>query len=151
MTVYLSVRPCEFDATYQPFLVALRAVEVQQLDGNRLGLQPGLQLLIDEALVDGAEPALAEEVAHGEPLRGGLELREGEHVEVRPNERYREVLGRQQARRVAHFGERQPALQRLLLRDDLPPPGPDLRAAVGDPLSEAARQEGPPRLLSHSW
>jgi hypothetical protein len=50
---------------YQPLLVALRALEVEQLDGDGLRLPyAGLDPLIDPALVHGPEPALANEVAH---------------------------------------------------------------------------------------
>ena len=65
----------EVDDLGEPLAVALDAVavEVEVLDGDGLRAEPRLDLLVDVALVDGAEAAAAEQVAVGEAGGGGLE------------------------------------------------------------------------------
>jgi hypothetical protein len=84
--------------------VPLRALGVPELDGDGLRLEPLLDAVADEALVDGPEAALAEEVAGDEAARGGAQLRHGEHVQVGAHQRHRQVL----VRRAAQVRERQP-------------------------------------------
>jgi len=58
------------------------ALEVEVLDGDVLGLEEArAEVGVDEALVDRAEAALAEEVGGGEVLGGGLELVQREGVQ----------------------------------------------------------------------
>lgn len=131
--------------THQPLLVALGALGVPELDGDGLRLEPRLDLVVDGALVHGAEPALAEEVVVQEPLRRRLELRHREHVQVGAHQRHRQLLLR---RRAHHVRERQPpagphrrrrlALPRARARADLLPRSPAASA-------QAAAQEGAPR------
>jgi hypothetical protein len=110
-------------ATYQPLAVPLDAValEVEVLDGNVLRLEPRAEATVDEALVDGAEPALAEEVGGGEVLGGRLELVQREGVQPGGLQLPRQVLQRQrpQVRRAQPPQLRLPAaagaLARLLL------------------------------------
>jgi hypothetical protein len=110
--------------------VALRALEVEQLDGDGLRLPyAGLDPLIDPALVHGPEPALADEVAHREVPRRCPELldRERHHVGCQPRQRQRHVL-----------------LLRRRRRGWLEAAG-----AVGVGGAEAAEDRGPRRGLSH--
>jgi len=92
--------------TYQPLAVALRPVGVEVLDGDVLRLDlPGPEPPVEEALVDGAEPALADEVAAGESPRGGAQLRLREGVQARGRQRPRQVVQRQRPqprRRAQH-------------------------------------------------
>jgi len=91
--------------------VALDAVAVEVLDGDVLRLEPRAEPPVDEALVDGAEPALAEEVGGGEVLGGGLELVQREGVQLRGLQLPRQVLQRQrpQVRRAQPPQRRLPA------------------------------------------
>lgn len=79
-------------SAHQPFLVALPAIQVQELHRNRLWLQPGLHLIVNEASVDGPEATFSEEVADGEALRRLLQLSQGEDIEIRSHQRYGQVL-----------------------------------------------------------
>jgi len=92
--------------------VSLGALEVEQLDGDGLCAQAWLGLVVDVALVDGSEAALADEVGHGEVPGDGAQLGDGEDVEVGAHQRERQVLGRHHP---AQLRERQPALQTRLL------------------------------------
>jgi hypothetical protein len=89
---------------YQPFLVALGALGIPELDGDGLRAEARLDAVADEALVDRPEAALAEEVAGDEPAGGVAELGDGEDVEVGPHQRHRQVL----VRRPRQVRERQP-------------------------------------------
>ena len=97
--------------TYQPLAVALDAVAVEVLDGDVLRLEPRAESAVDESLVDGAEPALAEEVGGGEVLGGGLELVQREGVQLGGLQLPRQVLQRQrpQVRRAQPPQRRLPA------------------------------------------
>ena len=53
---------------YQPLPVTLQTFQIQELDRHGLGLQAWPELVVNEALVDRAKPALAEEVTGGEVL-----------------------------------------------------------------------------------
>jgi hypothetical protein len=90
----------------QPLAVPLRPVGVEVLHGHVLRRElPGAEPLVEEALVDGAEPALADEVAAGEVARRGPELRQGEGVQARGGQRPRQVVRRQRPqprRRAPH-------------------------------------------------
>jgi len=91
--------------------VSLRPVGVEVLDGDVLRLEPRAEASVDEALVDGAEPALAEEVGGGEVLGGGLELVQREGVQLGGLQLPRQVLQRQrpQVRRAQPPQRRLPA------------------------------------------
>lgn len=97
--------------TYQPFVVSLVALEVEQLDGDGLRAEAGLDLLVDVALVDWAEPPFADEVGHGEVPGHGPELRDGEDVQVGARQRYRQILRRHHPAQ-AQVRERHPSVQR---------------------------------------
>ena len=98
--------------------MALRAVQVQELDGDRLSLQTGPELVVDEAFMDRPEPAFAEEVAGREALRDDLKLGEKEDVEVGAGEGYGQVLRERCRARVAQIRKRYP-LEGSLLRHNL--------------------------------
>jgi hypothetical protein len=137
--------------TYQPLLVPLRALGVPQLDGDLLRLEPRLGALGHGAPVHGPEPSFPEEVAVHEPLGRRLEVADGEHVQVRPGERHRQVLVR---RRAHHVRQRQPLLQprgrgpgpaRARRRQVLPRARTDLAAAAA--AQAAAEDEAPHRPI----
>ena len=76
---------------YVPALVVpLVSLEVEQLDGDGLRAEAGLDLLVDVALVDGAEAPLADEVGHGEVPGDGAQLGDGEDVQVGAERRQRQ-------------------------------------------------------------
>lgn len=59
--------------------MALKTFEIKELDGHCLGLEhPRPQLLVDEALVNGAETALPEQVAGRVVVSDRPELADGE-------------------------------------------------------------------------
>lgn len=68
-------------------------IRVETLNGNRLSLQSRPELIVDETLVDLAEPALAEEITRREAVSDDLELLNSENVEIRTGEGDREVGG----------------------------------------------------------
>jgi hypothetical protein len=87
---------------------ARRRREVFDGDVLRLDL-PRPEPVVEEALVHGPEPALADEVAAREPARRRLELRQRERVQPRRRQRPRQVVQRQRAkprRRAAHAPHR---------------------------------------------
>jgi hypothetical protein len=88
--------------------VSLSALEVEQLDGDGLRSQPRLEVVVDVSLVNGAESALADEVGHGEVPGDGLQVGDGENVQVGPRQRQRQVLRRHHP---AQLREGHPALQ----------------------------------------
>ena len=66
---------------YVPALVVpLVSLEVEQLDGDGIRGEAWLDILVDVALVDGAEASLADEVGHGEVPADGAQLGDGEDV-----------------------------------------------------------------------
>lgn len=69
--------------TYQPLAVALSAIQVQELDGDRLSLEAGAELVVDESFIDGSEPAFSDEITGGESLCHQLNLSQSEHMNVR--------------------------------------------------------------------
>lgn len=62
--------------------MALQAFQIQKLDSHGLSLQTRAELVINEALVDGAEPAFSDEVVGGEVLADHLQLSQREHMKV---------------------------------------------------------------------
>ena len=72
----------EEDDLGEPLAVALEAGGVELLDGDGLGGEARAHAGVDEALVDGAEAALAEEEAAGEVVRDAAELAEAERVQL---------------------------------------------------------------------
>jgi hypothetical protein len=143
--------------TYQPLVVSLCALEVEELDGDGLRAEAGLELVVDVALVDRAEAALADEVGHGEVPGDGAELGDGEDVEVRPGQRQRQVLRRHHPSE-RQVGERQPALQlplllarrrRHLLLRLLPAAAAFLPLAAAVVVRGEAPEQRAPRLLRH--
>lgn len=71
--------------TNQPLLVALVSILVELLDGNdhpRAGPSRGERLLVDPALEDGSEPALAQHAVRPEVPGGGPQLVEAEGPDV---------------------------------------------------------------------
>lgn len=55
--------------------MALRSIEVEQFNGDRLRFQTGFDLIIDEAFVDRTEPAFAEQIRGGEIVSDGSKFR----------------------------------------------------------------------------
>ena len=103
--------------TYQPLVMSLVSLEVEQLDGDGLGAEAGLDLLVNVALVDGAEASLADEVGHGEVPGDGAQLGDGEDVQVGPDERQREVPRRHHPAVEAKVREGHPPVQRSNAHD----------------------------------
>ena len=120
--------------------MSLGALGVPELDGDGLRLEPLLDSIVDEALVDGAEAALAEEVAGDEAARGLAQLRHAEHVQVGTHQRHRQVL----VRRAAQVRERQPPAS-AAARPHLPLPVSRRPSPSSAAEAEAAAQERPPR------
>lgn len=54
--------------SYQPLPVALGAIQIEEFNSDGLSGQGGPEIVIDEALVDGAEPTFSEEVRGGKAL-----------------------------------------------------------------------------------
>lgn len=106
--------------THQPFTVALCTLQIQELDGDRLGLQTGPGLVIKEALVNRPKPSLSEEITGREVPGDQPELCQGEDVEVGPYERKRQVLWREQRGRIAEVREGQPTVEGGLFGDPHP-------------------------------
>lgn len=73
--------------THQPFSVALCAIQIEELNGDGLGREAGPELVINEALVDRAEAAFAEEITRREVLRDHLQLLKRENMEIGARER----------------------------------------------------------------
>lgn len=48
--------------------MALRTVQVQELDSHRLSLQTGSNLVVDETFMNRSKPAFAEEITRGETV-----------------------------------------------------------------------------------
>jgi hypothetical protein len=119
--------------------VPLGALGVPELDGDGLRLEPLLGAVGDEAPVDGAEAALAEEVAGDEAARGLAQLRHAEHVQVGAHQRRRQVL----VRGAAQVRERQPPAPAA--RPHLPLPVPRRPPSAAAAAAEAAAQERPPK------
>ena len=60
--------------THEPFTVALKALLVENLNGNGKGFEANSDVLINVALVNGTKAALAENVVRAEALGDGLQL-----------------------------------------------------------------------------
>lgn len=58
----------------EPFTVALKALLVENLNGNGKGFEANSDVLINVALVNGTKAALAENVVRAEALGDGLQL-----------------------------------------------------------------------------
>lgn len=58
----------------EPFTVALKALLVENLNGNGKGFEANPDVLINVALVNGTKATLAENVVGAEALGDGLEL-----------------------------------------------------------------------------
>ena len=66
----------------EPLAVALEARGVELLDGDGLGVEARAHAGVHEALVHGAEAALAQQEAAGEVVRHAAELAEAERVQL---------------------------------------------------------------------
>lgn len=62
----------------KPFTVALEALLVENLDGNRERLEAKAEIVINVALVDGAEAAFSEDIVGAKALGDGLKLKQSE-------------------------------------------------------------------------
>jgi hypothetical protein len=72
----------EEDDLGEPLAVALEPAGVELLHGDGLRVQPGAHAGVHEALVHGAEPALAQQVAAREVVRHAAELAQAERVQL---------------------------------------------------------------------
>lgn len=80
---------------HQPLLVSLKAVEIQELDGDGLRRHARPHSLVNDPLVHRSEASFSEKVGVGESSCRHFKLREGEDVEVGAGERDGEVLWRE--------------------------------------------------------
>lgn len=71
----------------QPFAVALKALLVEDLDGDGQRLEPNPHILVNVAFVHSPEPTFPQNVVGAEALGDGLELEEGEGDDVRVQHR----------------------------------------------------------------
>lgn len=69
----------------KPFTVALEALLVEDLDGNRERLEADAKIVINVSLVDGAEAAFSEYIIWAEALSDGLKLKQSkrDHLGIR--------------------------------------------------------------------
>lgn len=64
----------ERERDYKPLSVPLKALLVENLNGNGEGFEANPDILVDVTLVDGAETAFAENIIGAEALGDSLEL-----------------------------------------------------------------------------
>lgn len=72
---------------YQPLPVALFAIQVQYLNGNRLSSQTRPKFVINEPFIDRSKPTFTKKITLWEVLCNNLELLKSKNMKIWSNKR----------------------------------------------------------------
>lgn len=87
----------------KPFTVALEALLIEDLDGNRERLEANAEIVINVALVDSAEAAFSEYIVWAEALGDGLKLKQSERDDLGIRKRSARVVPKARSRWIAQI------------------------------------------------